>query len=228
VNAQTQPSLIVFGGTFDPPHLGHVGILNAARAKFPEAIFTVVPTASPPSVGARTGKQPAAAFAQRMAMVRAAFPTSQYPNVMVSDIESRLPQPSYSARTIFALRDQNPTAKLGMLIGEDQLRQFSHWFSPRDLLAQCTLIVAARSQQDLGLADIRAAVGTLTANIAEVAPGWFLLPDINSAIVLLDCGVHPASSHVIRQAVSQNQPDALQWLPAAVATYIRENKIYLN
>lgn len=129
----------VFGGTFDPPHIGHLALAERARDELGLARVLFVPAADPPHKRARTKS----AFAHRLAMTRIA--TRGYATFAVSDIEARRPGPSYTVETLRELRRRHPAAELWLLLGEDSLRDLKSWKSPAEIVALAHLVVAPRA-----------------------------------------------------------------------------------
>jgi nicotinate-nucleotide adenylyltransferase len=107
-----------FGGTFDPPHIGHV--LAAAYARSVGFDHVLV---APVNAHA-FDKQPAA-FGHRMKMCELAFRTVD--GVSVSDIEGRLSAPNYTLQTLQALQGEHPDWSLELLIGTDVLSETPRW-----------------------------------------------------------------------------------------------------
>jgi nicotinate-nucleotide adenylyltransferase len=125
------------GGTFDPPHLGHIKIAESFLNSGIIGRLLVIPVYVPPhKVNALTPYQ------VRLEMTRAAF--SGMKNVDVSDLESRLTTPSYSYNTILHLKKNLPETDLYLCIGSDSLVIFNTWYKYRELLEHCRLIVAER------------------------------------------------------------------------------------
>lgn len=107
-----------FGGSFDPPHFGHV--LAAAYARgvgFGRVL--VVPVRSH-----AFGKQ-LAAFEHRVAMARLAF--AHIDQVEVSEIEAELPEPNFTLNTLVALTERHPDWQMRLMIGTDVLHDASKW-----------------------------------------------------------------------------------------------------
>lgn len=112
----------VFGGTFDPPHQGHVRLAAAVleRRRADKVIF--VPAASPPH---KPGT-PITAFHHRLAMLELAL--EGFEGKIVSDLEfRRFPEPSYTIVTMRALARLYPDFELALLIGGDSLRSLHTW-----------------------------------------------------------------------------------------------------
>lgn len=112
--------LAVYGGTFDPPHVGHV--LAAAWALSAGGVdrVLVVPTYEHP-----LGKEPAASFDERCAMCELAM--RPLVGVEVSRIEEELGGKSFTLRTLEALAGRLPNVELRLLVGADVLEEVQRW-----------------------------------------------------------------------------------------------------
>ncbi len=132
----------VLGGTFDPPHIGHLILAQEAilRLKLKEVNF--IPAAYPPHKGC----SPIASPSQRLKMVDLA--TSEDPRFKTLDIELRRPGPSYTVETIQELRKAwGPVKEIFFLMGSDSLRELSTWREPELLVKICQVVVAIRPGQ---------------------------------------------------------------------------------
>lgn len=129
----------VFGGTFDPLHLGHLAIAEWARGRLGLARVLLVPAGRPPHKRTRrvTGAE------HRLAMARLAARGNS--GFSVSPIEARREGPSFTVDTLRELKARENGAKLYLVIGEDSLGEFSTWRDPGGILALATLVVATRS-----------------------------------------------------------------------------------
>lgn len=127
----------VLGGTFDPIHLGHLAVAEAAIdcADLDQVVF--VPTGAPPH------RPPAVASgAQRFEMCRLA--TAGDSRFTVSDIELNRAGPSYTLDTLLALRGSNPHAEMFLVLGWDAASQLRSWYRPDDVLALAPVVVVTR------------------------------------------------------------------------------------
>ena len=193
------PNLIIYGGAFDPPHAGHVDIVRKAIERFPEAQVLVMPAPAPAVAGSDDAKVPYATFEDRSAMAFLAFgPLSR--RVAISNLETKLPTPSFTINTLRALKTQHPTSRLGLLVGGDQLASFDRWRAWRDILAIATLIAVAR------------------AGVAPT-PGF-------GPMITLEGSPPPAESRKIRAAIADGTTVPDGWLSAAVRQYIEKRRLY--
>ena len=130
-----------FGGTFDPPHLGHITIARAALERLALDRVLVAPVGSQP-LKAGYGHS---SFEDRLAMV--ALAVSDEDGLIASDIDAPLPggQPNYTYDTIQRLRHQlAPADELFCLLGADSFLTLRRWYQCSELLLCCNFIVAAR------------------------------------------------------------------------------------
>jgi nicotinate-nucleotide adenylyltransferase len=129
----------VFGGTFDPPHIGHlVAAVDALQVLDLDVVLLVVAAEPWQKVGTRE-ISPAE---DRLAMVRAAVEDT--PGLEASDIEITRGGPSYTADTLDAIRAEEPDAELFVILGNDAAAGFRTWERHEDVAAAATLVVVDR------------------------------------------------------------------------------------
>ena len=130
----------LFGGTFDPPHFGHLIVAQTIfeAEHFDRIVF--VPAHTPPhKIGTKISPVDA-----RIKMLKIA--TKDNPNFIISDNEIKRGGVSYSIDTILSYKEEAKieTNDLFYLIGSDSLKQFETWKEPKRILDECRLIVAIR------------------------------------------------------------------------------------
>jgi nicotinate-nucleotide adenylyltransferase len=128
----------VFGGTFDPPHLGHLMLAETAREKLRLDRVVFMPAGTPPHKH-RRDLSPAE---RRIDMTRLAV--RGHPQFEVSTLEARRVGPSYTVDTLGALHRRAPDARLYLLMGGDSLDDFSTWHDPQRILELATLVAHPR------------------------------------------------------------------------------------
>jgi nicotinate-nucleotide adenylyltransferase len=126
----------LFGGAFDPPHIGHVVLLQSATARFALDRILVVPTGDPPHKRAETPSE------VRFRLAQLAF--ERLPGVELWDRELTAAGPSYTIDTVRAARERFPDDDLIVLVGADQLAQFLEWREPDGILELARLGIATR------------------------------------------------------------------------------------
>ena len=130
----------LFGGTFDPPHFGHLIVAQTIfeAEHFDRIVF--VPAHTPPhKIEAKISP-----VDDRIRMLKIA--TKDNPNFIISDNEIKRGGVSYSIDTILSFKEESKieTNDLFYLIGSDSLKQFETWKEPKKILKECKLIVAIR------------------------------------------------------------------------------------
>ena len=187
------PDIIVFGGTFDPPHSGHLECLQSALKRFPQSEFLIMPAALAPVIGTKTPSQ--FPFAERLRLCQNMFGQLKSLRVKVSDFELDRPQPNYTFNTLQALQENFPGKTIGFLMGLDQFKNLDRWKNYRELLLQFALIVARRNevveekiQSDRYQDWMEKFIEKCGCDIREIK-GLYYLNDVNS----------PESSSEIRQ-----------------------------
>lgn len=131
-------SIALFGGTFNPPHHGHLLIAREALHRLNLARVIFIPSASPPHKHAG----PLASARARLAMVKLAVKT--YKRFAVSSIEMRRPGLSFTYDTVQAMRRRFPRRTLYFLIGADTIVELKTWYRYRALLKQIQFVVVSR------------------------------------------------------------------------------------
>lgn len=131
-------SIGIFGGTFDPVHRGHLAIAESFLGSGYVDELWVLLTPVPP----HKPKQKPAPYKFREEMLRAAF--EGMPRVKVSTLESQLPAPHYTVRTLRYLHKHFPGHPFYLCIGGDSLAHFHTWYQWRKILDLCELVVAQR------------------------------------------------------------------------------------
>ena len=194
----------VLGGTFDPVHRGHIMVAESARDSLSLDRLLVVPAGQPPF----KGDEPVTAAEHRMAMLRLAVEDT--PGIEVSTIEIERPGPSYTVDTIAALREQyGKDDEIFFIVGWDSLEQFPGWREPERILSMCKLAAVPRPGRSRP--DIRA--------LEEKLPG------ISGRVVFLDKPHADISASAIRKMAAEGK-SIDQLVPAPVAEYIKEQKLY--
>ena len=128
----------VFGGTFNPIHLGHLIVADSARESLYLDKVVFVPCASPPHKSSRSLID----ADRRLEMVKLAI--SGHPNFEVSDIEIQRGGKSYTVDTLRALTLFYPTSQLYLLIGIDNLLELHSWKEPEEIFALSEVVAINR------------------------------------------------------------------------------------
>ena len=160
--------ILLYGGTFDPPHNGHKNNLRAALERVRPDRAIVMPAGTPPHKHASA--TPAELRLQMCQCFRALSPA-----VEVSDWEIRQGGRSYTVHTLEMLRGANPGAELYLCVGSDMLLTFGEWYRWQDMLKMAALVVESRTGTDdaalhAAAAKLEQAGGTVLFAQAESYP----------------------------------------------------------
>jgi nicotinate-nucleotide adenylyltransferase len=219
--------IALFGGTFDPVHLGHLAVARAAVEKFDLGLIYFVPADIPPHKQRRKLTD----FQHRFAML--ALATAQDKRFMPSLLDAHTGRPNYSLDTVRRLKSTlNKSDKLYFLIGMDAFQDISTWHRPVELLAECDFIVARRpghSLADVGRAlpkGLRPQEETLRALEKRRAHAKVSLP--GATIHLLDEVDERVSSTQVRAAARKSAKQLSRYVPRMVAEYIKKEHLYIT
>lgn len=208
--ATTPVAPLLYGGTFDPVHDGHLAVARAVAAAAGQPV-ALMPAALPPHRA-----RPGASDSQRLAMLRLAI--ADQPQLRVDDRELQRHGPSYS---VLSLRECAAAGQLpALILGWDAFCGLPGWREPEAILALAVCIVLPRPHAaavPTGLQARWAARQPLSpASLARAKPGDVLFCSMPE---------HPASATAIRAALAAGEryPDGL---PRAVADYIYEQRLY--
>jgi nicotinate-nucleotide adenylyltransferase len=210
------PLTVLYGGTFDPVHCGHVEVARHARDAL-DATIRLMPAADPPHRDA-----PGASASHRARMLDLAV--AGEPRLQVDRRELRRSTPSYTIDTLHELRGElGGTAPIALLIGADSLAGLPGWRDWEALFGLAHFLVAGRP----GIAIPADLPGPL---VEFLDSRWAASPaDLHRAaagrVLCLDQPLHAGSATAVRQSIA----DGLPWqdqVPAAVAAYIARHRLY--
>ena len=216
----TAPEIIVFGGSFDPPHQGHRKAVEKALAVFPTAKAMAVPAYAPVR-SAGVAKPSSVSYEHRVAMTKLLMAASpEGARIAVSRLEERLEPPSYSFKTLSYLQKVAYGRRLALLIGDDQLANFASWHAARDILCNFNVVVVARSVPQLWncVEDLAAKLGLA---VDRQQSGWQWSGTDTGGYLLTEV-LSPASSSAIRKNRQRSE-----FLTDEVSSYIDEHRLYL-
>lgn len=206
---------LIYGGTFDPVHRGHIAVARAAASAL-HAEVRLMPAADPPHREA-----PHADGTHRARMLELALADERA--LLLDRRELQRGGPSYTIQTVLELRDElGDHAPIGLLLGADALLGFHTWRLWRELLAMVHLVVANRpghSLQSLPEVLDQALEGHWTHRTDDLRR----LPA--GRIMVLEAGLRDESSTQLRERL-RTGGDWAALVPEAVADYIRVHRLY--
>jgi len=190
----------LFGGTFDPPHVGHVTVARDVADALDLDRVLWIPAGVPPH---KPGQHVSPAEL-RLEMAEAA--AGEDPRFQVSDIELQREGPSFTVDTLRAMREEHPDAELFLIVGADQLKVFdTSWRAPEEVLGLATVVVMDRD-------------GEHALAVAPEIPGIERL--VRVPVTRIDL-----SSREIRRTVAEGR-DPSGMVPAKVAAILRRENLY--
>lgn len=193
----------VFGGTFDPPHIGHLVLADEARAELELSQVLWVVTGEPPHKPHR----PILLVEHRLRMVELAIQND--PGFEVSRLEIDRPGPHYAVDTLAGLAEARPDDERAYVMGKDSLRDLPTWRLPERLIELSDAIVV------LNRPDVGANLDELNAQ----------LPGLADKVRFLDVPLVDVASRDVRWRVASGRPYRYL-VPRTVADYIAEQDLY--
>jgi nicotinate-nucleotide adenylyltransferase len=198
----------ILGGTFNPPHIGHVALARHARSELGLGRVLLMPAhlaPNKPSVAEDPGPE------HRLRMCRLAV--ADEPGLEASALELERGGTSYTVDTVQAIHDAHPEAELTLIVGADTARTLPGWREPARLLRMVSLAVAERDELDAK--DVREAL--LPAQV----PGL----DSPPRVTLLRMARVAVSSSRARELIAAGAP-VTELVGETVAGYIAEHGLY--
>jgi len=198
--------IAVFGGTFDPPHSGHINIARSVIRGGRADIVIFVPSFDPP----HKLNHVSTSYEYRRNMLELAIDGEK--NLFISDIERDLGRkPSYTLNTMVALAELYPADELILLIGSDSLRLLHTWHSSAELVSRWQMIVYPRKSE--------------MPSAEELSINWS--PEIVSRFLssVLDMPFNEISSSEIRNKMVKNENTG-NFICPEVKRYITQNNLY--
>ena len=188
----------VFGGAFDPPHVAHVALAQAALEQLQLDQLRIFPTGQ-----AWHKARVMSATEHRLAMTRLAF--GQLPRTVIDERELHRPGPTYTIDTLRELKAEHPAAQLFLVMGEDQAVSLARWHEWEAILELAVICMAARAS-----AQTSAAQPALPAR---------------AQVRLLQLPNMPESATEVRERAAAGTGIA-HLVPPPVASYIDQHRLY--
>jgi nicotinate-nucleotide adenylyltransferase len=190
----------ILGGTFNPPHHGHLALAKHAQAELGLERVLLMPAHSAPHKGEEADPGPE----RRLEMCRLAVGGEV--GLEACGLEVERGGPSYTVDTLRAIKQSDPEAELTFIVGADMARTLPAWREPRALVELARLAVAER--EDAGRGEVLRALAPLGARVR-----------------FLEMGMLEVSSSMVRERVRDGEP--IEGLVApAVAEYIAAHGLY--
>lgn len=196
----------VFGGSFDPVHMGHLILAEQCReqAGFDRVLF--VPAARPPHKPDRA----LTPFHVRVEMLTLAI--SGQPAFQVDELENDRPGPSYTVLTLEELKAREPAADLHLILGGDSLVDLPLWYQPKRILEQAGLLVVGRP-------------GWAAPSERDLRMSLALADDFPLRLAVVECPLIEIASRDLRKRIAEGKSVRYQ-MPRAVEAYVLEKQLY--
>lgn len=194
--------IILFGGTFDPPHNGHMTLLAGAIETVRPDLVLVMPSGIPPHKAA--GSTPGKMRAEMCECFRPLFE-----NLVIDTREIERGGKSYTIDTVRELGTEYPNAQLYFPMGSDMLLWFRNWVEYKELLRR--LIIVAHVRRDEDAAPVKQAAKELCRE--------------GGRVLFAKAPVFPASSTQVRE-ILHSGASAQELLPPYVVQYIAAHGLY--
>ncbi|MBR3565021.1 MAG: nicotinate-nucleotide adenylyltransferase [Paludibacteraceae bacterium] len=187
----------LFFGSFNPIHLGHTQLAQTIyeQVGLDEIWFVVSPHNPLKDASILITEQ------QRLHMVELAI--ADMSHIKACDIEFSMPKPSYTINTLRSLQSKFPDTRFYLIIGTDNLSNFTKWKDYQTILADYSIITYPRQGDDIKKIQLQ-------------------YPQVR----FVEAPFLPISSTDIRNSISQHTDTAQQWLNPRVLNYIKENYLY--
>ena len=196
----------VFGGTFDPVHVGHLILAEQCRDQAKLELVLFVPAWLPP----HKQQRPLTPFAQRVEMLMLA--TAGHAPFRIEEMEKERSGPSYTVDTLTQLQQQRPGDELCFIIGSDSLHDLPGWYEPRRVLEMATLLVVARA-------------GFSVFSAQELKKSLHLGDDFQLHYQIVEAPLITISSRALRAKIAEGR-SVRYMVPRAVEAYIQEKGLY--
>lgn len=197
----------IFGGTFDPVHMGHLILAEQCRAQALLDQVWFMPAAHPPH---KSGPG-LTRFEQRCEMLELA--TAGHPSFRVVRLEKELPAPNYTSQTLVELNRLHPHDQFELLMGSDGLPDLPGWHEPRQVIARAGLIVVPRPGVMLWTGERLATALALDVDAVRLR--------------FVACPLIEISSRELRRSIADGM-SIRYMVPRAVEEYIRDRKLFTS
>ena len=199
----------IFGGTFDPPHIGHIRACKAFVDSIELDELYVIPVYMPPHKMQKSNTD----VSSRLEMTKIAF-SSLSSKIVVSDIEIKREGKSYTADTIRYFKENYNDAEILFLCGTDMILTMDFWYKPEYIFKNATIVYVRRE--------------TDKENTEKISKKCAYYEEkFGAKIIYLDVDAIEISSTEIREAIG-NEDKLKQLVTDEIYNYIQENRLYLD
>ncbi len=195
----------IFGGTFDPPHLGHLILASEAKEQLSLEKVLWLLTPFPP----HKKQVKISSLTHRQKMVELAIQSS--PEFVLSRVDIDRPPPHFALDTLIILHRQSPADDYYYLMGLDSLNELPTWHAPAQFVDMCSqIIVMLRKGEQADLSQLELSI-----------------PGLSSKVIFLNTPTIDISGTDIRQRAHQGR-SFRYFVPEGVYRYILKHKLYVD
>lgn len=212
--------IAVYGGSFDPPHSGHLAIANALVEQFGLDEFIFIPAFHAPH---KVRLQPTSAF-DRYAML--CLITANIPHISVSKMEIEMPERPYSVETIGRLNAERPNDEIFFVMGADSWMDIKTWREWEKVLTMSNHIVVNRPGYEISFDHVTDEIRERIMDLRQKAEINVGEKENSRSIFITDAVDINISATQIREKIRNSDPEWRQNVPPEVADYIDKYQIY--
>jgi len=203
-------TMAIYGGAFDPPHLGHIEVIRKTLELPEVSDVMVVPSRKPPH------KTPSASYRRRMAMMKIAVRDAFLEGTLnrkphVSNIETLVHGTTYTVDVLRHLPWKPDEVQYRLVLGTDEVRSIMKWKQPNVIFGRVGMIIADRP-------------GTVGWNHVDFSP--VVVKAIYEALLFNISDDFPISSSSIRSSIAVESGWWREFVPKSIVEYIRKNGLY--
>ncbi len=220
-----------YGGSFDPPHDGHLTIARKTTEFFALDEFVFIPAFHAPH---KKDRRPISAF-HRYAMLCSA--TANEAELKVSTVELDAPENPFTVETQAKLAAELPNAEIFFIIGADSWAEITTWREWETVLTQTNIIVVTRPDYEIGFSHVTEAIRERIIDLRgkssrfRIQDSGFRIRDSGeeskTGIYLTDAVNLDVSATEIRRKIRSNQSDWRELVPFEVAKYVEKYELYI-
>ncbi len=206
--------IAIFGGTFDPVHLGHIALATAITKQLDLEELRFMPCYQSPFK-----KLPLATTAQRLTMLKLAL--NNQPEFIIDERELQHKKVSYSFNALRSIRDEIGNQPLCFIMSQDAFSKFNLWHKWKEMLTLCHLVVANRPDNSMIPSEAMSQIITERQTNDKTR----LTTKNAGYISFIEIEPNPISATNIRQLI-QNGQDVSAFLSPPVWEFIQQNNLY--
>ncbi|HQU83803.1 MAG TPA: nicotinate-nucleotide adenylyltransferase [Pyrinomonadaceae bacterium] len=218
-----------YGGSFDPPHIGHLEIARKLIEQFSLDEFVFIPAFHAPH---KKDRKPTSAF-HRFAML--ALATKDLTDVTVSKMELELPEKPYTVETLSRLKNELSDTEIFFVMGADSWQDILTWREWETVLTMVNIIVVTRPDYEITFSHVTDAIRERIVDLRDERVKWRKGERVNkseiqnpkSKIYITDSVQIDVSATEIRRKIKENLGGWQKDVPDEVAKYIEKYSLYV-